>query len=241
MMKHVMIDIETLGTDMTSVIISIAAVRFDIKTGEIGDYMNVNIDPNDCLNQGFTLSWDTIKWWMSQNDEAKKSLLSDDRVTLSEALMELYRFIYMNVTDVEVWGNGSTFDISTLEYAYSKLGMSKPWKYVNVRDVRTMVMLAPDIKREYKFDGVKHDPLHDAYFQIGYLCEIYKTIMSARLAVVKIKPSDNDDYERLEIWNRFLAENSVGEHEDPYNGGFYSVDIIRDANENDLKKLIIKK
>ena len=36
-MKHVMIDIETMGNMSHSAIVSVGAVRFDLETGEIGE------------------------------------------------------------------------------------------------------------------------------------------------------------------------------------------------------------
>ena len=44
-MKHIMIDLETMGNKSYSAIVSIGAVKFDIKTGETGEtfYRNVNL------------------------------------------------------------------------------------------------------------------------------------------------------------------------------------------------------
>lgn len=45
-----------------------------------------------------------------------------------------------------------------------------------------------------------------------------------------------DNFKAMEIWDTDKAKESVGENEDPYNGGFYYVKIIREAIEEDFKK-----
>lgn len=44
-----------------------------------------------------------------------------------------------------------------------------------------------------------------------------------------------DHFNPMEIWDDERAKESEGEHEDPYNGGFYSVRIIRKATSEDFK------
>lgn len=45
-----------------------------------------------------------------------------------------------------------------------------------------------------------------------------------------------DEFKTMEIWESEIAKESVGEHEDPYNGGFYHVKIIREATSEDFLK-----
>lgn len=77
---------------------------------------------------------------------------------------------------VTVWGNGSTMDITILQSAYEYFGMSVPWQYWAVNDVRTIVDLNPEIKKNCTFEGVKHTPLADCEYQIKYLTETIKNI-----------------------------------------------------------------
>ena len=58
--QHYMIDLETLGVSPGSVISSIAAVQFDINTGEIGRQFYKNIDLQQSLDNGFTINAETL-------------------------------------------------------------------------------------------------------------------------------------------------------------------------------------
>ena len=51
--------------------------------------------------------------------------------------------------------------------------------------------------------------------------------------LVQISFDDNSKF--MEIWDSDNAKNSVGEHEDTYNGNFYYVEIIREATDEDFK------
>lgn len=77
-MKHVMVDLETLGTKPGSVILSIGAVTFDLDgSGRDGRtfYQRVNIQ--SCLDAGMTVDGDTVEWWFHPDrDQARRALLS---------------------------------------------------------------------------------------------------------------------------------------------------------------------
>lgn len=77
---------------------------------------------------------------------------------------------------VTVWGNGATMDITILQSAYEYFGMKTPWEYWAVNDVRTIVDLKPEIKRNTEFQGVKHNPIDDCKHQIEYLSKTIRTI-----------------------------------------------------------------
>ena len=50
-----------------------------------------------------------------------------------------------------------------------------------------------------------------------------------------VQISFDDNYKFMEIWDSQIAKESVGEHEDTYNGNFYCVEIIREATDEDFK------
>lgn len=174
---HVMIDIETMGIGLNSPIISIGAVEFNINSGQTNEVFNRNIDLQSCIDLGFIPNASTIMWWLQQSDEARKLICSKQGNTLIDVLKDFFTFIQKcGGQDVQVWGNGSTFDISTLQYAYETLKMSTPWKYSNVRDVRTVVALNSSIKQNTEFKNIQHDAVSDALHQIEYLSKTYNTI-----------------------------------------------------------------
>ena len=86
--------------------------------------------------------------------------------TPSDVACEFYRFIG---DDVKVWGNGSVFDISILDKWFDMLGMNAPWKFWNVRDVRTVVDIMNINPKEFSFDGIKHNAIDDAIHQVKYM------------------------------------------------------------------------
>ena len=176
--KHVMIDIETMGTGSYSAIIGIAAVRFDITTGATGENVHLPICLQSCLDAGLTVDASTIKWWLEQSDVARMTLLSGERITIARALGALNAFITENDY---VWGNSARFDLGLLENAYNRLKMPMPWKYYNERDVRTLAALVPSVKKQYPRTGIAHNPLDDCKYQIGYCCETYKRLNSNAL------------------------------------------------------------
>lgn len=151
-----MIDIETLGLEPGSVILSIGAVKFDLDG--LGEEWSCSVDLESCQESGLQIDANTLEWWLSQESEVQHILTGG--VPLTEALEQLSRF-YGDCT--EVWANSPAFDCSHLEHAYDAVGIVQPWTYSEKRDVRTIVNLpvAPDMEQ----DGNEHDALDDARYQ----------------------------------------------------------------------------
>lgn len=78
-MKHMMLDLETMGNKSNSVILSVGAVMFDIETGEIGEYFYERIEFQSALDVGLKINADTVEWWMKQSDEARAQLFEKPR------------------------------------------------------------------------------------------------------------------------------------------------------------------
>lgn len=176
-MSHLMIDLETLGTAVNAPIISIGAVFFDPNTGKLGEEFNQSVDLASALKFG-KASGDTIKWWMGQDDNARKSV-TRGILTIEEVLSGFVTFVHKkDVNFLRVWGNGATFDISILEVAFTRvLGKPAPWKFWNVRDCRTIRELGDGIV-EYEFvrEGTHHDALDDAKFQAKWVSAYWQGI-----------------------------------------------------------------
>lgn len=166
-MKDISIDIETLGTRYDAPVVSIAAVPFDRNTGAIAKttfYREVTID--SALKAG-KLDAKTLIWWMAQSDVAKRVFAdSPNKAPLSVALDDLRTFI-RGFGECCVWGNGATFDITILEYAYvnGAVGLTPGWDFWNIRDMRTIMDLANLNKKDMPFKGTAHNALDDAIHQ----------------------------------------------------------------------------
>ena len=97
----------------------------------------------------------------------------ESKVSSINYLNELKR---SNKRKTFVWGNGSSFDLGILGYTYTNCGIEIPWHFYNERDVRTIVALMPEVKKNMTNNGQCHNALADCKFQIAYLCEIFKVL-----------------------------------------------------------------
>jgi hypothetical protein len=173
--KHLMIDIETLGTKPYCVVLSIAAVEFDIETGKTGKEFYERIDLKTSVNSKLQIDADTLQWWFNQSKEAQKELFINVK-PLREVLTKLTTFCKKK--GYKVWGNSARFDLGIIESLYLIHKELVPWGKWSELDVRTMSFLRPDIKKNYTHEGVDHSALSDCYKQIGYTSKIYQDLNS---------------------------------------------------------------
>lgn len=171
----VMIDLETLDTAVTGVILSIGACKFDAnEIANDGFYRKISIESN--LDEGRTISASTLRFWMDQPDAARKAVFDPEgAVSLDQALTEFREWLGTDriATDnMRPWGNGADFDIAMLAHAFGKQGT--PWKFYNVRCFRTT-------KSDPRFKDVPkpapviaHHALYDALAQAQHLQAIWK-------------------------------------------------------------------
>lgn len=190
--KQIMVDIETLGTTPGSILLSIAAVEFDLKTGETFRTFNEVLNCNEAFELGFKACNETLKWWENKPAKATKILeLSrqceePNRVTICKFALfllgeELYKkwlnfSIDLKELNTCLWGNSNRFDLGLLFAYYENFNYVLPWNHFLERDVRTLVSFYPEIKKEMPFDGVKHDALADCFHQIKYCVATYNKL-----------------------------------------------------------------
>lgn len=75
-MSHLMLDLETLGNQSYSCILSIAAVEFDIETGEELSFFYKKISLESNLQLGLKINSSTLEWWMLQKPEVLRELFT---------------------------------------------------------------------------------------------------------------------------------------------------------------------
>lgn len=187
-MHNVMLDIETLGKGPQAPILSIAAVLFDLKTGDVGPSFYAVVDLESELDRGAVPDADTIYWWLAQSEAARAAITAEPREMNVDVLKRLGGFVQSECNDldiVQVWGNGSTFDNTILRSAYQRCGIVPFWCFWNDCDVRTTVKAGLEIgfnpKKEMPFMGVRHNPLDDAIHQIKYVSAIWQKITLPRV------------------------------------------------------------
>lgn len=118
------LDIETLDTANSAVILSIGAV--EIFSGE--KFYNT-CEPAKQLAAGRTLSRGTLDFWIGQG-VAFTELLDECNLvatTLSFVLSSLRTFVE-RFPEAHIYTRGS-MDINVLEHAFGKLGRPAPWQY----------------------------------------------------------------------------------------------------------------
>jgi hypothetical protein len=184
--SHLMIDIESMGTQANAPIVSIGAVLFDPATGQQGAEFYKAISLKSAMAWGAEPEAETILWWLKQSAEARSAIAMDDTIPLDDALLQLTEFICENAANgpgnVEVWGNGATFDNVIVRNSYERTGLDCPWHYSKDRDVRTIVAMGKfigcDPRYEIPFEGDVHNALADARHQSKYVSAIWQHLIS---------------------------------------------------------------
>ena len=182
-MKHVMVDLETLGATATAVIMSIGAVKFDLESDKIGDdgfYRSITIESN--LDLSRRIQEDTLLWWLKQ-PAAAMQVFHEEKVELATALEEFSDWI--GTDDHYMWSNGADFDLPMVAHALSQVGIETPWKFWNSRCFRTYKNLPGAKNIRVAEQGVKHNALSDAYQQAQTVCAIHKALFSPVAKKVK--------------------------------------------------------
>ncbi|EPK7688561.1 TPA: 3'-5' exonuclease [Serratia marcescens] len=187
-MHNVMVDIESLGKGPLAPILAIAAVFFDLKTGEVGPSFYAIVDLASELELGAKPDADTIYWWLAQSEAARAAITAKPRGKNVDVLKRLGGFIKTHCSDlgrVQVWGNGATFDNTILRSAYQRCGIEPFWCFWNDCDVRTTVKAGLEIgfnpKKEMPFVGEMHNALDDAIHQVKYVSAIWQKITVPRV------------------------------------------------------------
>lgn len=169
---HIMLDIETMGTRPGAAIVSIGACTFgdgSIWRGQRRQFQaTISLDGQQ--ERGLHLDPATVTWWLGQSDAARAALTAGSPVHLGSALFQLNAFVGAardvngEGAPVRIWGNGANFDPPVIEAAYHACMLAPPWRYRDVRCLRTLLDLAGLDMKAYS-RGTLHDALDDAMSQ----------------------------------------------------------------------------
>jgi 3' exoribonuclease, RNase T-like len=182
-MAHIMMDFETLSTDIDTVILTMGLVKFDPRGNGIIDKLELRPDVDSQIEKyKRTISEDTLKWWGQQSPEAIEEAMGfQNRISLRECMDRLYKFCWNSTS---VWSNGSVFDIMIAESAFKQLDMTPPWQFWQIRDCRTLYEMAGVSLKDKKY-GTKttHKAVEDAEHQAIVAQDAYRKLMKAGLIV----------------------------------------------------------
>lgn len=181
--RHLMVDLETMGNKSNAPIVSIGAVFFNPNTGNTGAEFYTAVSLESSMLLGGVPDAGTIIWWLKQSPEARSAIAMADTMPLIDALELFSDFISENSDagpDVQVWGNGASFDNVILRSSYDRANIECPWKFRNDRDVRTMTELGKAIginpRYDIPYDGDMHNALSDARHQVKYVSAIWQKL-----------------------------------------------------------------
>ena len=177
-MKHFMVDIETLSTAVNAAVLSIGAVEFDPMSGKIEREFYHELDLSEQQNRHVDLN--TVQWWFKQCQEnpANFELMTKhnrekDGVTF--ALHKLGEFInggtvYAKVRaggyeKLAVWACDPDFDIAILNDLYKEHNLPSPWRYSELRSVRTVRDLTKIAGMDIPQQEANHNALDDCIRQ----------------------------------------------------------------------------
>lgn len=168
MQKQMMIDIETLDTENTAVVVQVGWVIFT--DDYLGKPTEMVMDIQEQIDLGRTISASTLRFWMEQPDIARQKVFCNDNTFCVEDLATRLRTV-IGTTQIEgVWAHGPHFDIAILK---DLLG-DDIMHYRSPRDTRTMAMLAPHAEQPAPI--TKHSAGDDAYAQAKWMQNVWQEI-----------------------------------------------------------------
>ncbi len=166
---EIMFDIETLDIRPSAVVLSIGAASFD-DAGRVWDRFYRILEVDDQIKVGRSVSFSTITWWMDQERDARDEAFATVRRALYPTLNE-FSYWCRKIDPRAYWALGPQFDAVILEDLYVQTGAQVPWRYSQLRDVRTMTDETRIDRRNHdsKVVGLVHTPVYDCEVQIEQL------------------------------------------------------------------------
>lgn len=169
-MRDVQVDIETSGTKPDRHgIIQIAAVRFDVASGEVGQTFF-----NESLLIPNWRSWEesTREWWGKQKREILQDILSRARPA-GEVMDEFATWVgYGN--ESRFWSKPLSFDFPFVASYFADYGIHNPFDFRLAMDCRSYLhgLAYPDkfvSEKDLPFEGHEHNALFDVLHQIKWV------------------------------------------------------------------------
>lgn len=192
----IIIDIETLDTAPTAIILSIAAFAFDrydlnstlssieIATdeeryGENHFYCKCSLI-DQLINSKRTINQQTLNWWRTQHIDTIQhhfNLFSNPPLenALTELISKITEWKKLNPS-VIFYCRGTNFDPIILNNAFGEYSLQIPWKYNKIRDIRTYIDALQKTNLGYienyepSFHCMNHIALHDALRDAEQMC-----------------------------------------------------------------------
>lgn len=135
-----MLDLETMGTSSIAAIVQIGACDVD---DPVASSFKINVDLQDCIDEGLRVDGGTVHWWLGQSDAARASIRAAAE-PLGKALELFSAWILPRGPIQQIWSLPSTFDLVILGNAYDTVGLKRPWGHRAENCLRTAGKLFPE-------------------------------------------------------------------------------------------------
>ena len=171
---HAMIDLETLGVEPDSVVVTLGAIKFDPFTEtEPHTPLYVRADIEEQTEKfGRNIDDNTLAWWSKQPQTIQDEAFGDEheRSSVKHILKKLNKWC---VGLDYIWCQGPTFDFVILQDLYKNAETPVPWNYWQIRDSRTLFKMMPQDPRRAIQEQL-HNALADCYYQAKCVQQSYK-------------------------------------------------------------------
>lgn len=166
-----MADVESAGLPPTGALLSIGCVFFDLHTCTLGPTFNRTIHLASSVKHGGTMDPGTFLWWLRQGPEAQKAVaFGGEPIDLVLTDFSAWIAEHCRHEDVRPWGNSNSMDLTLINGAYKRLGLTAPWHFTQERDFRTVRCQNPQVLYDPAQKGAgAHNALTDAVFQARHL------------------------------------------------------------------------
>ena len=191
MAKHFMVDIETLSTAVNAAVLSIGAVEFGPFTGQILRTFYHELDLSEQDKRHVDLN--TVQWWFKQcqDNPANFELMTKhnrEKDGVEYTLLKLREFLtgFDGVSAISaraegyervaVWACDPDFDVAILNDLYKEHNLPSPWRYSELRSVRTVRDLTKIAGMDIPKQEANHNALDDCIRQVKEVTDLLSTL-----------------------------------------------------------------
>lgn len=154
------IDFETCSKSANAAVMQVAVVPW-LRNGkdtpfsdEIEPYVGF-VDLRTCVVEGFDFDPETVKWWASRSDGAKRAVCEDLPEPMADVLIGVLDYIrriveVYNLDSICLWCQGMDFDIAILRNLCSRydVNLEDIVPHTSFRDCRTVILEGAMIQAE---------------------------------------------------------------------------------------------
>lgn len=145
MVTDIMIDVETLSTRVSTVVLSLGGIAFNMQDS-IDDPKTTStyyeeFAIQEQIDRGCKVDEGTIRWWMNMKTSTKEILMNDARrkCDVKNALLRFSAWVEMHDHEVKrIWSHGEAFDLAIVPELYAQYGIKCRLDYRKFRDTKTL-------------------------------------------------------------------------------------------------------